>query len=76
VDHNDRLLHKFDYDPLDKFYKVRSEHAFDFLDPAEVGKQSSESAVALPNALIDEAERTYDASMFFNAEQRSYPLNM
>jgi len=24
----------------------------------------------LPNALIDEAERTYDASMFFTAEQR------
>ena len=29
-----------------------------------------ESAVALPNALVDEAERTYDASMFFTAEQR------
>jgi hypothetical protein len=70
MDQNDRLLLKFDYDPLDKFYKVRAEHAFDFMDPAKVSKQSSESAVALPNALIDEAERTYDASMFFTAEQR------
>ena len=51
---------------MDKFYKVRAEHAFDFLDPAKLSKQSSESAVAL----IDEAERTYDASMFFTAEQR------
>ena len=70
MDQNDRLLRKFDYNPLDKFCKVRVEHAFDFLDPAKVSKQSSESAVALPNALIDEAERTYDASMFFTAEQR------
>ena len=62
MDQNDRMLLKFDYDPLDKFYKVRAEHAFDFLDPAKASKQSSESAVALPNALIDEAERTYDAS--------------
>jgi hypothetical protein len=68
MDQNDRLLLKFDYDPLDKFYKVRAEHAFDFMDPAKVIKQSSESAVALPNALIDEAERTYDASMFFTTE--------
>ncbi len=68
VDQNDRLLLKFDYDPLDKFYnKVKAEHAFDLLDPAKVSKQSSEP---LPNALVDEAERTYDASMFFTAEQR------
>jgi hypothetical protein len=80
MDQNDRLLLKFDYDPLNKFYKVRAEHAFDFLDPAKVIKQSSESAVALPNALIDEAERTYDASMFFTAKQRRraalVPLSM
>ena len=57
MDQNDRLLRKFDYNPLDKFCKV--------------SKQSSESAVSLPNnALIDEAERTYDASMFFTTEQR------
>ncbi len=67
MDQNDRLLLKFNYDPLDK---VRAEHAFDFLDPAKASKQSSESMVALPNALIDEAERTYDAYMFFTAEQR------
>ena len=64
------MLLKFDYDPSDKFYKVRAEHAFDFLDPASASKRSSESAVALPNALVDEAERNYDASMFFTAEQR------
>jgi hypothetical protein len=69
MDQNDRPLLKFNYDPLDKFYKVRAEHAFDFLDPAKVSKQSSESAVALSNALIDKAERTYDAFMFFTAEQ-------
>ena len=71
VDQNERLLLKFDYDPLDKFYnKVKAEHAFDLLDPAKVSNQSSEPATALPNALVDEAERTYDASMFFTAEQR------
>ncbi len=70
VDKNDRLLLKFGYDPSDKFYKVRAEHAFDFLEPANVGKQSSEPAVALSNAIVYEAERTYDASMFFTAEQR------
>ena len=70
VAQNNRLLLKFDYDSSDKLYKVRAEHAFDFLDPAKVSKQSSEPSVALPNALIDEAERTYDATMFFTAEQR------
>jgi hypothetical protein len=44
MDQNDRMLLKFDYDPLDKFYKVRAEHAFDFLDPVKASKQSSESA--------------------------------
>ena len=48
VDQDDRLLLKFDYDPSDKFYKVRAERAFDFLDPASASKRSSESAVALP----------------------------
>ncbi len=71
MDKNDRLLLKFDCDPSDKFYKVRAEHAFDYLNPIKVSKQSLESAVALlPNALVDEAERTYDASMFFTVEQR------
>ena len=57
MDQGDRLLLKFDYDPSDKFYKVRAERAFDFLDPASASKRSSESAAALPNALVDEAER-------------------
>ena len=57
VDQDDRLLLKFGYDPSDKFYKVRAERAFDFSDPASASKRSSESAVALPNALVDEAER-------------------
>ena len=71
MDKNDLLLLKFDCDPSDKFYKVRAEHAFDYLNPIKVSKQSLESAVALlPNALVDEAERTYDAFMFFTAEQR------
>jgi hypothetical protein len=66
VDQNDCLLLKFEYDPSDKFYKVRAEHAFD----ANVGKQSSEPAVASPNVPVDEAERTLNASMFFTADLR------
>ena len=70
MDKNDRLLLKFNYDPSDTSYKVKAEHVLDFLDPAKVSKQSSESAAAFPNVLVDKAERNYDASMFFTAEQR------
>eukprot|EP01036_Dinobryon_divergens_P038381 gene38381-50385_t len=33
MDKDNRMLVKFDYDPSDHFYKVKVDHAFDFMDP-------------------------------------------
>ena len=32
MDKDDRMLVKFDYDPTDHFYKVKADHAFDFME--------------------------------------------
>jgi hypothetical protein len=69
LDHNDRLLVKFDYDPVDHFYKVKADHAFDFMDPNRKAKPP-EGSIALPNAVVEAGDHKYDSVMFFTAEQR------
>ena len=70
LDENDRLLVKFDYDPVDHFYKVKADHAFDFMDPNRKAKPPEDNSIALPNAVVEAGEHKYDAVMFFTAEQR------
>ncbi len=67
---DDRMLVRFDFDPLDKFYKVKADHAFDFMSPKRHDDPAEERHIILSNALIDMADRQYDSAMYFTAEQR------
>ena len=70
MDKDDRMLVKFDYDPTDHFYKVKADHAFDFIDPNRKAKPPEGAAIALPNAVIGAGDHQFDAVMYFSAEQR------
>ncbi len=62
------MLVRFDYDPEDNFYKVRGEHAFDFMKTPE--HLAEECNIVLFNALVDIREKRYESTMYFTAEQR------
>jgi hypothetical protein len=65
---DNRMLVRFDYDPEDNFYKVRTEHAFDFMKTPE--HLAEERNIVLSNALVDMGEQRYESTMYFTAEQR------
>ena len=65
---DNRMLVRFDYDPEDNFYKVRVEHAFDFMKTPE--HLAEERYIVLSNALVDMGEQRYESTMCFTAEQR------
>ena len=65
---DNRMLVRFDYDPEDNFYKVRAEHAFDFMKTPE--HLAEERNIVLSNALVEMGEQRYESTMFFTAEQR------
>ncbi len=68
---DNRMLVRFDYDPKDNFYKVRAEHAFDFMKTPE-HLAEEERNIVLSNALVDMGEQRYESTMYlyFTAEQR------
>ena len=65
---DNRMLVRFDCDPKDNFYKVRAEHAFDFMKTLE--HLAEERNIVLSNALVDMGEQRYESTMYFTAEQR------
>lgn len=70
-DDNRMLLFKFDYDPIDHSYKVKFDHASDFMDPNRKAKPSEEPPIVLPNnAIISAGNQQYDSVMYSSAEQR------
>jgi hypothetical protein len=70
MDKDNRMLVKFDYDPADHFYKVKVDHAFDFMDPNRKAKPPESASTALPNAVIGAGDNQFDSVMYFSAEQR------
>lgn len=51
LDQSRKPLLRFNTDPLDCFYKVHVDHAFDFMDPSKRGKAPADISVALPHQL-------------------------
>jgi hypothetical protein len=65
---NNRMLVRFNHDSEDIFYKVKADHAFDFMETPE--HSAKERHIALSNALVDMGEQRFKSTMCFTAEQR------
>ena len=63
------MLVRFDYyDPKHNFYKVKADHAVDFMKTPEYSAE--ECYIALSNALVDMGKQRYESKIYFTAEQR------
>ena len=60
------MLARFDFDPEDKFYKVKAEHAFDFMKRWNTRQKSATLLYPMPSM----AWKRYESTMNFTAEQR------